>query len=100
MPKRYELELSTEQRAQLERWSKNPPKPYLRYRARAILHVADGMPISHVPAHLRVRVHRTTVSEWVHRYEAAGLAGLRIRAGRGRKARFSPSEHYRGSDGT
>jgi transposase len=90
MPKRIRLELSEAERSELARWEKNPPKAYLRERARAILRVAEGIPIYQVAAELRTPVHRTTVREWVQRYGEAGREGLRLRAGRGRKARFSP----------
>lgn len=89
--KRYRLVLTEEERQKLERWMKNPPKPYLRERARAILLVADGKEGQEVSQQLRVRVHRTTVGEWVRRFQEEGLAGLRIKAGRGRKPRFFPS---------
>jgi transposase len=89
---RIHLDLSADQRAELEKWVKHPPKPYLRERARAILRVADGEPILQVAASLRVRVGRDTVGNWVKRYRAQGLQGLHIQSGRGRKPAFSPSE--------
>lgn len=89
--KRYRLVLTAEERQKLERWKKNPPKPYLRERARAILLVADGKEGQAVSQLLRVRVHRTTVGEWVRRFQAEGVEGLKIKAGRGRKPRFFPS---------
>ncbi len=92
MPKRYQIPLSEEERQQLEKWLKNPPRPYLRERARAILKIAAGEPASRVAKELRVRVHRTTVGEWVRHYQQHGLKGLRVAAGRGRKAAFSPSD--------
>lgn len=97
MPKRYYIELSEEEREQLERWTRNPPRPYLRYRARAILRVAAGEPICKVAPSLRIRVHRNTVSEWVRRFLAEGIEGLKIRPGRGRKPAFSPSDSGGGS---
>ena len=90
MPKRYVIDLSDEERAKLEAWVKNPPRPYLRKRARAILLVADGQPLYKVAAHPRIRVHRTTVSEWVRRYLAEGRQGLKVRPGAGRKPAFPP----------
>jgi transposase len=92
MPKRYCIQLSDAEREQLERWAKNAARPYLRERARAVLQVTQGEPISRVAQHLRVRVHRTTVAEWVRRYQAEGISGLKIKAGRGRKPGFSPSD--------
>jgi len=89
--KRYGLVLTAAERQALERWKKHPPKPYLRERARAILLVSDGKEGQEVSQILRVRVHRTTIGEWVHRYQAQGIEGLRIKAGRGRKPCFSPS---------
>ena len=97
MPKRYEIHLSEEEQSQLEHWVKNPPKSYLRERARAILRIAKGEAIMQVAKTLRVRVHRTSVSDWAHRFTQERLAGLKIRSGRGRKAGFSPS-HGRGSE--
>jgi hypothetical protein len=91
MPKRYRIQLSEEERRQLERWVKNPPQPYLRYRARAILQVAGGITIRQVSQTLRIRVHRTAVSEWVRRFVEKRIEGLKIRSGRGRKPSFSPS---------
>lgn len=91
MCRRYHLELSAEERAKLERWLKNPPKPYLRERARAILMIADGKEGQQVANELRVRVHRSTVGEWVKRFRAEGIEGLKIRAGRGRKPAFFPA---------
>lgn len=99
MPKRIRIELSEEERRQLEQWSKQPPKPYLRERARAVLAVADGKPVSQVAKQLRVRVHRNAVREWIKRFEQGRVAGLKILSGRGRKPAFSPSEH-RGSEGS
>ncbi len=90
MAKRYVIELSDAERAQLEAWVKNPPKPYLRRRAWAILLVAKGQSLSAVAENFRVRAHRTTVSEWVQRYLSEGLAGLKVKPGRGRKPAFSP----------
>jgi len=90
MPKRYVIQLSDEERAKLKAWVKNPPKPYLRKRARAILLVADGVPLYKVAQHPRIRVHRVTVSRWVKRYLAEGLKGLKVKPGQGRKPAFFP----------
>ena len=91
MSKRYQLVLSAEERENLERWLKNPPKPYLRERGRAILLIAEGKEGQQVAEMLRLRVHRTTIGEWVKRFKARGLEGLKIKSGRGRKPIFFPS---------
>lgn len=97
MPKRYRITLSEEQRAKLEAWRRNPPKPYLRRRARAILLVAAGETLSATAAHTYVRVDRSTVRDWVQRFLAEGPEGLKIRPGRGRKPAFSPSQRGGGA---
>ncbi len=90
MPKRYKIVLSEEEKQKLESWVKNPPSPYLRERARAILKVSEGETLEATAEKLRVRVHRNAVSEWVKRFLSDRLQGLKIKAGRGRKAVFSP----------
>ena len=92
MSRRYHVTLDDEQRVQLDRWVKNPPKPYLRDRARAILAIAGGEEGQELARRLRTPVHRTTVGEWVRRYQEEGISGLKIRSGRGRKPLFSPSD--------
>lgn len=91
MPKRIRIQLSEAEREKLERWVKNPARSYLRYRAQAILQIAEGKPVYQVAQQLKLRVHRTTVSNWAQRYLAEGLSGLKVKPGRGRKAGFSPS---------
>ena len=90
MPKRYKIVLSEEEKQKLEGWLKNPPSPYLRERARAILKVSQGETIEATAQELRVRIHRNAVSEWVQRFLSERLEGLKIKVGRGRKAVFSP----------
>jgi transposase len=95
MPKRYQIELTDAHKQRLESWVKNPPSPYLRERARAILQVSQGETIQATAEKLHIRVHRNAVSEWVKRFLSDGLEGLKIRSGRGRKAIFSPDRKRR-----
>jgi transposase len=95
MPKRYEIVLSEQEKQTLEKWVKNPPSPYLRERARAILKISQGETIQATTEKLRVRVHRNAVSEWVKRFLSGSLEGLKIKKGRGRKAIFSPDRKSR-----
>jgi transposase len=95
MPKRYKVVLSDQEKQKLESWLKNPPSPYLRERARAILNVSQGETIAATAQKLRVRIHRNAVSEWVKRFLADRLEGLKIKGGRGRKAVFSPVRESR-----
>lgn len=90
MPKRYHIDLSDDERTRLERWVKNPPRPYLRKRAWAILLIAAGKPAYQVAKDRRVRVDRSTLADWVRRFQAERLVGLKIKAGRGRKPVFAP----------
>ena len=92
MPKPLELWLTPAQRAELEDCRDHSPRPYLRVRAAALLKVAAGSSGRAVACHgLLKAVQPRTVYAWVHRYQAEGLAGLRVRPGRGRKPAFPPS---------
>jgi len=95
MPKRYEIVLSEEEKQKLEGWMKNPPKSYLRERARAILKISEGETIQAAAEKLRVRVHRNAVSDWVKRFLSERLPGLKIKAGQGRKSVFFPDQGRR-----
>ena len=86
------LELSAEQRAELEDLRDHSPLPYLRERAAALLKIAGGMPALEVARHGLLRARDSdTIYRWLGRYRTQGLEGLRIRKGRGRKPAFSPS---------
>jgi hypothetical protein len=88
-----ELHLTPAERTALEQLRDHAPQPYLRERAAALLKVADGTPASVVAEHgLLRRRQPMTLYEWLDRYAEAGLAGLKIRPGRGRKPAFSPCD--------
>lgn len=88
-----ELDLQPEERAALEELRDHAPKPYLRERAAALLKVADGTPAAVVARQgLLRRRQPMTLYHWLDRYVEAGLAGLEIRPGRGRKPAFSPCD--------
>ena len=85
------LALTTRQRRALVRVRDRHPKPYVREKAAALLKVADGWTLQDVAhAGLLRRRAPNTIAAWLDRYEARGLAGLKVRAGRGRKPAFSP----------
>jgi hypothetical protein len=101
MPAPYRLELTADQRAELEAVRDHAALPYLRERAAAILKIAAGQSAAQVARDglLRVR-HPETIGAWLRRYRAQGLAGLTIRPGRGRKpAFFPPARHGGGGAG-
>lgn len=91
MPNPYCLDLTPAQRHELVDARDHHPRPYIREHAAAILKVADGQSIRHVAAHglLKPR-RRETIKAWIDRYQAAGLPGLQVHDGRGRKPAFFP----------
>ena len=91
MPNPMKIELTDKQRAELEDVRDHSRLPYLRERASAILKIADGASGRETARHRLLRPHwPDTVYEWVKRYQSAGVVGLKIKAGRGRKPAFSP----------
>jgi transposase len=66
----------------------------MREKAAALLKVAGGRPGSRVARWGLLKPRKPeTVSRWVRQYRSEGIAGLRVRPGRGRKPAFSPSVH-------
>jgi hypothetical protein len=91
MPPKRELELEDYQRKTLEEMRDHHPKPHMRERASALLQIAEGRSVHWVAAQgLLKRRKYAQVLDWLNRYEQAGMAGLYIRAGRGRKPVFPP----------
>lgn len=92
MPKPLQIALDQAARTELERLRDTGVKAYVRERAAAILKIAAGMSASEVAKNGLYKSRQyQSVCEWVHRYQAEGIAGLYIRDGRGRKAAFSPT---------
>lgn len=92
MPKTIQLVLTEPERQTLEAARDHHPKAYMRERAAALLKIADGMPAAQVARQgLLKRREPDTVYRWVQRWRTLGIAGLRVQAGRGRKAAFSPT---------
>ena len=94
MAKPLTIDLTAEQRRELEYARDHHELAYVRERASAVLKIADGMSGRQVAlAGLLKRRKTDTVYDWFHRYQAEGLAGLKIKSGRGRKPSFSPTTH-------
>ena len=88
MAKPLTLNLTAEQRQELELVRLHHQRPYVRERATAILKIADGMSARQVALEgLRRPRDPDTVYAWVRRYRESGIAGLLIKPGRGRKPR-------------
>jgi transposase len=81
MPVPLQLNLTPAERDALEKVRDTHPKAYMRERAAAILKIAEGLLKPRDP---------DTIYRWVQRYQEAGIAGLEIRAGRGRKPAYFP----------
>ena len=92
MPVPYQLRLSEAQQRELLQTRDRAHQPYLRERAAVLLKIASGRSIQEAARCGGLKPHHSdTICAWVHRYEQAGLSGLQIRAGRGRKPAFSPA---------
>lgn len=86
------VDLTPEERQELLQLRDHAAQPYLRERAAALLKIADGRSAAWVARHGLLRPRKPdTVYDWLARFTIHGVAGLRIRAGRGRKPAFSPS---------
>jgi transposase len=84
MPKVTVIELSATQRAALESGHRNGAGCAFRRRCQMILLKSWGRTSSEVAE--IVGVCEMSVHNWVHRYQAQGIAGLETKPGRGRKA--------------
>lgn len=93
MPKATKLCLAAEQVEELTTARDRHSKAYVREKAAAILKINQGQSIRQVALHgLHKKRSEHTVKEWIDRYLEQGLAGLLVKAGRGRKPAFFPSE--------
>jgi transposase len=92
MPKPLSIELNDVQRAELEKTRDRNPLAYLRERAAAVLKIAAGASGRSTAQDGLLKPHSPdTLYEWVKRYIAQGVEGLKIRAGRGRKPAYAPT---------
>jgi hypothetical protein len=97
MPKILTITLTDKQQQELEEIRDHHDRPYMRERATAILKIASGQSGLQVARYGLLKPRDPdTVYSWVHRYEAAGIEGLKIKPGRGRKPSFFPPAHGRG----
>ena len=75
--KRQNFALSDEAKKELERLRDTSEKPYLRERAAAILHLADGRSFRWVALHGCLKEREPeTVAAWYRAYCAGGIEGL------------------------
>ena len=75
--------LTPMQRSALENGYRNGSSHAFRMRCKAVLLKAQGLSSPQIGD--RLDMNRTTVNNWVNRFEAEGIKGLATRPGRGRK---------------
>lgn len=86
------IELSDSERDALEQIRNHHPLPYMRERAAAILKMASGFTAKFIAEFGLLKPHAPdTVGDWRRRFLEEGVAGLKVKPGRGRKPAFSPS---------
>lgn len=78
------MEVSDEERKELEWVARHGQPAYVRPKALALLNLADGHPVSEVAS--LFRRSRQALYGWRKRFAAEGVAGLWVRPGRGRKS--------------
>jgi transposase len=78
------MELSAFERAELAQTARRGQPAHVRVKALAILALYDGRKVGAVADIFRVS--RQALSEWRRRYRDAGVAGLQVRPGRGRRS--------------
>ena len=81
---------SDEEVDSLEKAIKYSPVPYIRNRAYAVLQVGKGITREDAAKMLYTPVERHSVGNWVAAFQKEGIAGLKIKPGRGRRPGFSP----------
>lgn len=84
MPKVTIIVLSAEERAALEKAAQYGTTPSFRLRCQAVLLKTEKRPSLAVAEQLGCC--EMAVNNWLQRYQEQGLAGLKIKKGRGRKA--------------
>jgi Helix-turn-helix domain len=95
---RYVIELSADDRRELERRAATPTLPYRDVqRARLILYAAQGMQDKDIAG--RCDCHPEVVSKWRRRFCELGIDGLRDKPRAGRPRRFPPAAGRRGRRG-
>src|SRR4051812_38280903 len=95
---RYRIELSADERIELERRAHTPTLPFREVqRARLILYAAEGMQDKEIA--VRVDCHPEVVSKWRRRFCEQRIEGLKDRPRAGRPRRFPPAAGRRGRRG-
>src|SRR5215210_1902636 len=95
---RYRIELSDEDRVELERRAAALTLPFrVVQRARLILYAAKGLADTEIA--VRCGCHPQVVSKWRRRFCEQGIEGLKDKPRAGRPRRFPPAAGSRGRRG-
>ena len=95
---RYRIELSDEDRLELERRAAALTLPFrVVQRARLILYAAEGIADKEIA--VRCDCHPQVVSKWRRRFCEQGIEGLKDKPRAGRPRRFPPAAGRRGRRG-
>lgn len=81
------INLTLQEKQNVEDHYKTHPKHYFRQRCYALLLSNDGMSVPQIAKLLKVRTR--TIYTWMNRWQQSGIAGLSIRVGSGRKPLLS-----------
>lgn len=84
------MQITREQRQELEKAARCGLPAYVRPKALALLNLADGRSVTDMARIFRVS--RRSVYSWQARYGREGLPGLSVHPGRGRKAKADVAE--------
>ena len=84
------MDISGADMDELRKLMRRGPQPHLRVKATALWNLGRGKTGREVADFLGVST--TSISNWVRRLRDEGVAGLAIRAGRGRKPKADTSE--------
>lgn len=84
----YTIDLSADERAELEARARTYTLPYRVTRAKIVLYAAQGLRNDEIAARLDTR--REVVSKWRKRFYEQRLAGLEERSRTGRPPVFPP----------
>jgi hypothetical protein len=91
MPGKTEFAVSASEQEALADLRDHAPKAYLRERAATLLALARGWSVRRAAREAGLKPHHVdTIRAWLARYRAAGIAGLSMREGRGRKPASFP----------
>jgi transposase len=84
------VELNDEQRAALEKGYRDDPRHAFRLRCQMVLLKSRGRKSKEIAEVLNCC--EVAVNNWLKRYKAAGIEGLRTQPGRGRRAILDPQQ--------